>query len=237
MRTRALLAFLVLLVVAPSGSFGSEDRLRELEAENARLRQELQTARQEVEDLRIERGKLQTLAALPPKETPAARLMSEFDPETRRTRVESKPMVIPATLRGLDVPHRLGVRFAFAGTTVDAPIEEALIVITTQANTNSRYAGLSEIAIQSDGTSMPLALESYRVVKKIRSGMGGKNVRIDEELLVVGDRELFRTLALAQDLTLAIGSRELELSRDHHALIAAVYERMRGSGTASLANP
>lgn len=229
-RRLALVAGLVL--ATPAWAEEPDVALRALERENAVLRQKLEAARAELRDLRTERDQLQTLAALPPKETPAARLTGRFDPESRRTLVESSALVIPETLRGLDTEHLLAVRFGFAGEEPRDPIGEAAIVVTTLANTNGRYRALETLSFLADGAAVEFPIESYRVLRKMRSGLAGKNVRIDEEVLVTGDRDAFRTLALAQELRLEMGRRTLALSRDHHALIHAVYERMRETAAA-----
>ena len=240
----AIAVRVALLVALPLGAASAssaepsraelEARIIELERENAELKAQLGIAEQTLTDLRVERDRLGALAALPPKETPAARLTGSYDPQTERTFVDSKAIVIAETLRGLDVPHKLGVRFDFAGKEPQSPIQRAALVLSTQANTNSRYAGIDAVSFAADGEEISLPIADYRVTRKARTGpVGGGSVRIDEEILVVTDRDVFRRLALAQELRLGVGQRELELSRDHQALIVAVYERMRAAGTAA----
>ncbi len=203
----------------------------ESEAETAQtqaLVQELEVTREEVEDLRAERDTLQTLAALPTRDTAGARLTATYDAEADATVVASPTLPIPETRGLLTVEHQVGVSYQHAGEALAERPTELDVVIHTIENNNSRYRRLESITLIADGEAMVLPISGYEVLHTLRPSNSRRDIeRINEAITVRMTYEQLRLAASATVLELQLRRRSYELTRDHAALFAAVLERWR----------
>jgi len=252
--THARLVPVLTLLLAALPAFGQDDpqavivelraRIAELERENAALRERLGVAEQQAqtlvrerEDLTAEREQLEKLAGVTAKGEQVAsaialvdsRYLTEGD-AAGTTRVTFKPRRIETTGAGpFSVEHYLGVAYAFVGETMQEPPATVDLNIYTFSHPATAYASVREAEVIVDGEeAFTIPLASYEVLKARKSpaALKRRDVRRDERLTFTLDADVLRRLATAQRVLVKLPGNELQLSREHVAMLAGARQRI-----------
>jgi hypothetical protein len=231
---------------ASTQSTSTDPRLAALEAENARLRAQLQQALDQIatlqkqltktsedkQDLEAERKRLEQLAGLTAKgetiQSAIARINTSFDSAANRTTVASidiKPLENSSIVNS---PHRLAFAFSYPGSKLTGSPDDIHFSLTAFFRPNTRYGSQNTITLLLDNQPLQLAVGSYDRFETVKTrGPKGTTERYHEKLIIPLTIDQLRTIAGANSLTLQIAGNDLILPRDFAATAGAMRERIQ----------
>lgn len=222
-----------------------EAQVRQLQAENQRLRERLDSTEAARVDLESDRARLERLAGVTAGgeqvESRLARIQAAYDDAADRTTVSSAAERIegPGGLQWAE--HRIALSYSFPGRTLTPEHLPGQITleILALANTDDRYKLLRNVTLVVDGESFDLPVARYRTVRtqprrtSARMTSPAKSAALyDQQVTLMLDRDLFNRMGDAQEASIILFSTRFTLSRENLATFVALRERLALSAQA-----
>jgi len=211
------------------------------DAELTEMRRELDAARDKAQRLEAEMVELEKLAGVSAKgaliETAASLFQTTHDKKAGTTTVRAKPKrVISTNVAGFSAYYVGGSFTSAAGTEAVAPVmpEAYRLELYTQANPDRWLKTVKHATLRIDGQDVEAPVTDYQVLDELKSPpsagrqrtTGGVRSR-DERLSITLTPDLAKRLGRAQTLKLILPKAELQLGREHIAMIEALRLRAR----------